>query len=108
MKRLVFAVLAVAVLMLPVAAVAAPARDGSLRASLAQSRGVPGTDVSAPDQQSPVSASNPAPVVVSSPATSGFDWGDAGIGAAISVALLLALAGAAGVRRRHSHPIALG
>jgi hypothetical protein len=108
MKRLVSAVLAVAVLLLPVAAVASPARDGSVRDALAQSRGVTGTDVSAPDQQSPVSASHPAPVVVSSPSTSGFDWGDAAIGAAISVAALLALAGAAGLRRRHSHPIALG
>lgn len=54
-----------------------------------------GTDAAAPDQQSPVGA--PAPVPASS--HTGFDWGDAGIGAGSAICLL-ALASAMASRRR--------
>jgi hypothetical protein len=58
-----------------------------------------GTDVAAVDQQSPQAPARVhAPVVVSDP---GFDWGPAAIGAATSAAVLIALLGAAAVRRRH-------
>jgi len=59
-----------------------------------------GTNVAAPDQQSPKVAS--APVHVAAPAP-GFDWGTAAIGAATSLLLMTALFGiAVTVRRRHS------
>jgi hypothetical protein len=59
-----------------------------------------GTNVAAPDQQSPTFA--PAPVHVAAPAP-GFDWGTAAIGAATSLLLMTALFGiAVTVRRRHS------
>jgi hypothetical protein len=60
-----------------------------------------GTNVAAADQQSPKTA--PAPVHVVAPASSGFDWGTAAIGAATSLLLMTALFGiAVTVRRRHS------
>jgi len=62
---------------------------------------IPGTNVAAVDQQSPKTA--PPPVHVVAPASSGFDWGTAAIGAAISLLLMAALLGiAATVRRRHT------
>jgi hypothetical protein len=58
-----------------------------------------GTDVAAPDQQAPAVA--PAPSAVAQ-ADSGFDWSDAGVGA-LTVALIgsASLGAAAFVRRRH-------
>jgi hypothetical protein len=63
-----------------------------------------GTDVSAPDQQSPMQ--RPAPVHVSLPTAPGFDWGSAFLGAAVSIGLVVLLTGAARLRRRQS--IAIG
>jgi hypothetical protein len=61
-----------------------------------------GTDVAAPDQQSPKPA--PAPVHVAAPAPS-FDWGTAAIGAASSLVLMTALLGVTlSVRRRQTRP----
>ena len=57
----------------------------------------PGTNVAAPDQQSPKIP--PAPVHVSTPAP-GFDWGTAAIGAATSLVLMSALLGVALTLRR--------
>lgn len=57
-----------------------------------------GTDVAAPDQQA--SKRSPVPVAVPAPAADGFDWADAGIGAAGAASLLaLSLAGALAFRR---------
>ena len=60
-----------------------------------------GTDVAAPDQQTPIAAvvTRPAPRPV---AGDGFDWGDAAIGAAGGLALLTIVAGfgVAGSHRR--------
>jgi len=62
-----------------------------------------GTDVAAPDQQ----ASPPASALITEPSEGGFDWADAGIGAAGATALLgFAIAGAAGLRRRRAVPLA--
>jgi hypothetical protein len=60
-----------------------------------------GTDVAAPDQQSsPPGVSVPTE---SASASSGFDWADAGIGAAGAASLFgIALAGALSLRRRSS------
>jgi hypothetical protein len=51
-----------------------------------------GTDVAAPDQQTPVAAVAPRPTP-RPVAGDGFDWGDAAIGAAGSLALLTIVAG---------------
>jgi hypothetical protein len=60
---------------------------------------IPGTNVAAVDQQSPKAA----PGHVAAPASSGFDWGTAAIGAAASLLLMTAFLGVAvTVRRRHS------
>jgi len=122
MKSL-FAVLAV-LLVLPAAATATPI-DGPVHSgsTAAPPIAVRGTNVAAPDQQSskpyvmPVEAFGtnvaaadqqspkvaPAPVHVAAPASSGFDWGTAAIGAATSLLLMTALLGiAVTVRRRHS------
>jgi hypothetical protein len=62
---------------------------------------VRGTNVAAPDQQSPNTA--PAPVHVAAAASPGFDWGTAAIGAATSLVLMTALFGVGlTVRRRQS------
>jgi hypothetical protein len=111
-----------AVLLLAPAAASAMPIDGPV---LSGSRGAPparGTNVAAPDQQSPkafvvpvqvrgtnVAASDqqapntaPAPVHVAA-AAPGFDWGTAAIGAATSLLLMTALFGiAVTLRRRHS------
>lgn len=56
-----------------------------------------GTDVAAPDQQSPMSDSAPAPAS----SGSGFDWSDAGLGAGAAICLAAAAAaGATALRRR--------
>jgi hypothetical protein len=48
----------------------------------------------------------PVPVVQTTPADNGFDWGDAGIGAGGMVALtLLSLGGVAGIRRASRHSV---
>lgn len=108
-KRLVVA-LAVAVVAFPAGALALPydpsTRDHQVPSS---SLGVPpelmlprhipatGTDVAAPDQQSPVDTSVPAPA----PSGNDFDWGDAGIGAGSAIALLaVSLGSAFSLRRR--------
>ena len=59
-----------------------------------------GTDVAAPDQQ----ASKPAPAPVSS-SDSGPDWADAGVIAGAALAAF-AIAGAVGLRRRRTAPLA--
>ena len=56
-----------------------------------------GTDVAAPDQQSPPP---PVSVPVAVRHADGFDWNAAGIGAAAGIALLTGLLGAAFTRRR--------
>jgi hypothetical protein len=109
------AALALALLAFPATALAAPqdlrheAPSSSLGVppELASPQVVPshlpavGTDVAAPDQQS-------SPRGVSIPTESasddgGFDWADAGIGAAGAVSLFgIALAGALALRRRSS------
>jgi hypothetical protein len=62
-----------------------------------------GTDVAAPDQQSPVHRTSPTGVTV--PSASGFDWGAAVIGAAVAMGAIALLAGGVGIRRRHSMAI---
>jgi hypothetical protein len=58
-----------------------------------------GTDVAATDQQSSLGAPSPA----ASPSADGFDWTDAGIGAAGAATLLaISLAGAITLRRPRS------
>jgi hypothetical protein len=59
-----------------------------------------GTDVAAPDQQAPIVA--PAPVSVA-PADSAFDWSDAGMGA-ITAAFAASFGAAVFVRRRRPAP----
>jgi hypothetical protein len=60
------------------------------------------TDLRSPDARD---AGRPQPFVVhsTSPASTGFDWGDAGIGAAIVAGVLAMVLGGLGVRRRHGH-----
>jgi hypothetical protein len=63
-----------------------------------------------PDQQ-PAASTTPAVIVRTGPASSGFDWGDAGIGAAGGLALsMIGLGGALAVSqrrtRRTGHPTA--
>ncbi len=108
-------------LTLPVSALAKPAdlrnsqqiRSGSLGASPALASPkqdlrapdrdtvapvpVRGTDVAAPDQQSPP---RPVSVPVSVRHADGFDWNAAGIGAAAGIALLTSLVGTGFTRRR--------
>jgi hypothetical protein len=55
-----------------------------------------GTDVAAPDQQSPVESPSPAS------GGSGFGWSDAGIGAGGAVVLAASLAAGLMLRRRRS------
>jgi hypothetical protein len=87
-----------AVLLLAPAAASARLIDPPAQSIPVQVRG---TNVAAPDQQSPTVA--PAPVHVAAPASSGFDWGTAAIGAATSLLLMTAFLGVAlTVRRRHS------
>jgi hypothetical protein len=59
-----------------------------------------GTDVAAPDQQAPVVAAAPAPSPVAH-ADSGFDWSDAGMGALSAAFVVSASFGAAVFVRRH-------
>jgi hypothetical protein len=59
-----------------------------------------GTDVAAPDQQAPIVASAPVSVA---PADSGFDWSDAGMGALIA-AFAASFGAAVFVRRRRPAP----
>ena len=62
-----------------------------------------GTDVAAPDQQASTGAVAPAPASV----TDGFDWADAGIGAAGAASLLgVSLAGGLVLRRRRVSALA--
>jgi len=64
----------------------------------------PGVDLRSPDAADPHSG---VPVKVVAPAPvvrrvdSGFDWGDAGIGAAILFALVLLVMGGSAITRRH-------
>jgi len=58
------------------------------------------------DQTVPLVISQPVPVVTTVSASSGFDWIDAGIGAAVA-ALLLIMAGFAATRVRPRHAAAL-
>jgi hypothetical protein len=59
-----------------------------------------GTDVAAPDQQSPIP---PASVRVTAPRGDGFDWASASIGAAVAIVLLAAMLGMTAVLRRRRH-----
>jgi hypothetical protein len=120
MRKRRIAALALALLAFPATALAAPqdlrheAPSSSLGIppELASRPAVPshlvgrhlpavGTDVAAPDQQSsPRGVSVPTE---SASASSGFDWADAGIGAAGAASLFgIALAGALSLRRRTS------
>jgi hypothetical protein len=109
MKRLITA-LAVAIFASPAGALAVPphfsdhgAEDAAAPAARTQpviAKRLPasGTDVAAPDQQSPIGGGAPAP------ASSGsdFDWSDAGLGAGGAICLAAAsLASATAFRRRH-------
>src|SRR3954452_7205719 len=58
------------------------------------------------DQTVPLVISQPVPAVTTVSASSGFDWADAGIGAAVA-ALLLSLAGFAATRLRPRQPASL-
>jgi hypothetical protein len=118
MRKRRIAALALALLAFPATALAAPqdlrheAPSSSLGIppELASRPAVPshlvgrhlpavGTDVAAPDQQS----SPPGVSIPTESASSGFDWTDAGIGAAGTMSLLgIALAGAVVLRRRSS------
>jgi hypothetical protein len=107
------AALALALLAFPASALAAPqdlrhsapssslgvAPDVASRSVVPSHLPAIGTDVAAPDQQS-----SPRGVIVpTESASSGFDWADAGIGAAGAVSLLgIAFAGALAFRRRTS------
>jgi hypothetical protein len=90
-------------LALPVSAFARPAdvrhvpqvTSGSLHVT------VSGTDVAAPDQQSPIP---PASVRVTAPRGDGFDWASASIGAAVAIVLLAVMLGMTAVLRRRRHP----
>jgi hypothetical protein len=109
MKRCIAAV-ALALLAFPGGALAASdlrAEPGVQSGSLGVApQGLPqleaqGTDVAAPDQQAPVSSTPPAVDLAVADDESGFDWGDAGIGAAAVASLMgISLAGAVTVRRR--------
>jgi hypothetical protein len=68
-----------------------------------------GTDVAAADQQASTRADAPASTFASTSADDGFDWADAGIGAAGAASLLgISLAGLIALRRRQDrHPSAL-
>jgi hypothetical protein len=109
MRRRRIAALALALLAFPATALAAPqdlpSSSLGIPPELASPPAVPshlpaiGTDVAAPDQQS----SPPGVSIQTESASSGFDWTDAGIGAAGTVSLLgIALAGALALRRRSS------
>jgi hypothetical protein len=67
-------------------------------APLAQTQ-AKGTDVAAPDQQAPRSAA-PAPELVADD-ESGFDYGDAGIGAGIALLIGGSLGATMALRRQH-------
>lgn len=107
MKRLIIT-LAVATFAFPAGALAVPphALDRHAPAgppvetipAIAKRLPASGTDVAAPDQQSPVSA--PAPALASS--GSDFDWSDAGIGAGAAICLAAASLAAATVMRRRT------
>lgn len=112
MKTLI-AVVAVALLVPAAAAVAdSPDRTGSHLPAI-------GTDVAASDQQSPVQGSGAlgtdvaagdqqSPVQHSPTATSGFEWDDAAVGAAVAITLA-AMAGVAATalrRRRRASAVA--
>jgi hypothetical protein len=117
-----------ALVALPSAALAMPARDASGATLSPSGAHLPvnasgnvtaGTDVAAPDQQNPAPAAQPVPQPPTWPenpqplpqpttvsATSGtdFQWDDAGIGAGGAVAIVLAgLGGIVLVRRRGTH-----
>ena len=100
MKRLI-AVVALAIFAFPSGAVAmridAPRQDSPPAPRVAPHLPALGTDVAAPDQQSPVVSSAPVPVAGGSE----FDWGDAGIGAGGALAVLaLSLGSVVTLRRR--------
>jgi hypothetical protein len=69
-----------------------------------------GTDVAAPDQQASTRSTAPVidytpPAIDSAADDGGFDWADAGIGAAATAALVaMSLAGAVTLRRRQTRP----
>ena len=97
MKLLAVAVALVA-LAFPAGSVAAPderVRPPAVAPAIPPHLKAIGTDVAAPDQQSPIVPAQPESV------SSGFDWSDAGIGAG-SAAVVLAASLAAGLtfRRR--------
>jgi hypothetical protein len=108
MKRYIAAV-ALAFLAFPGSTLAMQdVRGGSLgvAAHLAQPQ-AKGTDVAAPDQQASTRSTSPAIELVADD-DSGFDWGDAGIGAATAASLLgISLAGGMTLRRRHRRGPAL-
>jgi hypothetical protein len=117
MKRCIAAV-ALALLAFPGGALAASdlradpgVRSGSLGVA---PQGLPqleaqGTDVAAPDQQAPLSSTPPAADFAVADDDGGFDWGDAGIGAAAMASLMgVSLAGGMALsRRRQRHTSAL-
>ena len=65
----------------------------------------PGVDLRSPDAADPYS-SVPVKVVAPAPVVrrvdSGFDWGDAGIGAGIVFALVMLIMGGSAITRRHN------
>jgi hypothetical protein len=66
-----------------------------------------GTDVAAPDQQSPIPVHAPAPAPAPAPAEGGFDWGDAGVGAGGAICLAaISLGSVVALRRRQFPPAA--
>jgi hypothetical protein len=73
---------------------------------IAPANGSAKANVYVPPNPQPINQHVPA----ASASSSGFDWGSAGIGAAVIVgAFLIALGGAAGLRRRrHTQPAATG
>jgi hypothetical protein len=67
-----------------------------------------GTNVAAPDQQASTLPANTPPADVAASDDGGFDWSDAGIGAATAVSLMgISLAGGMTIRRRHRRGSAL-
>jgi hypothetical protein len=66
-------------------------------------------DLSAPDTRDAAAPRNTGSPVIQVTSSAGFDWGDAGIGAAGAAGLLaVSLAGAMTLRRRHGDPSAIG
>jgi hypothetical protein len=115
MKRCIAAV-ALALLAFPAGALAGPdlrteqpVRGGSLGVApgVMPQLEAKGTDVAAPDQQASTRSTPPA-IDFAADDDGGFDWGDAGIGAATAASVLgISLAGGMTLRRRQRRGSAL-